>query len=104
VQCPGYELAKKDTIWLTKNKTQIIKGPAVVVTEYKTNTITKSVKDSAEIKLCELEVIKLNQKCKELTLQNVKLENKVTAKNRWIMWLIIALLVTIMCNIIQLKK
>jgi hypothetical protein len=104
IQCPGINNVKNDTIWFTKNKTQIIKGPAVVVTEYKTNTITKSVKDSAEIKLCELEVIKLNQKCKELNLQNVKLENKVTAKNRWIMWLIIALLCSILCNIIQLKK
>lgn len=32
VQCPGYENVVKDTIWLTKNKTNFIKGPAVVVT------------------------------------------------------------------------
>jgi hypothetical protein len=104
IQCPGYELAKKDTIWLTKNKTQLIKGPALVVTEQKTNTIIKMVKDSASIRSCELEVITLNEKCKELTSQNVKLQNKVTAKNRWIMWLIIALLLSILCNVIQLKK
>jgi hypothetical protein len=76
----------------------------VVVTEYKINTITKLVRDSAEVKSCELEVIRLNEKCKELTLQNVKLQNKVTAKNRWIMWLIIALLCSILCNVILIKK
>jgi hypothetical protein len=104
VQCPGYELATKDTIWLTKNKTNIIKGPAVVVTEQKNNTIIKMVKDNAAIRSCELEVISLNEKCKELSSQNVKLQNKVTTKNRWIMWLIIALLCSILCNVIQLKK
>jgi hypothetical protein len=104
VQCPGYELSKKDTIWLTKNKTQIIKGPAVVVTEYKTNTITKFIKDSAALKSCEYSIIELNKKLTESNDKNRKLENKVTTKNRWIMWLIIALLLTIMCNIIQLKK
>jgi hypothetical protein len=104
LQCPGYEIDKKDTIYLTKNKTNIITGPAVVVIKNKTNEITKLVRDSAAIKLCKLEVIKLNEKCKELTLQNVKLQNKVTAKNRWIMWLIIALLCSILCNVIQFKK
>ena len=104
VQCPGLESAKKDTIWLTKNKTNIIKGPAVVVTEYKTNTITKLVKDSAEIKSCELEVIRLNEKCKEITSQNVKLQNKVTTKNRWIMWLIIAVLSMIIGHLIKRIK
>jgi hypothetical protein len=102
IQCPGVENVKKDTIRLTNTK--IIKGPAVVVTEQKTNTIVKMIKDSASIRSCEFEVIALNEKCKELTSQNVKLQNKVTAKNRWIMWLIIALLLSIMCNIIQLKK
>jgi hypothetical protein len=104
VQCPGYELAKKDTIWITKNKTNFIKGPAVVVTEQKTNTIIKMVKDSASIRSCELEVISLNEKCKELTLQNVKYQNKVSTKNRWIMWLIIALLSMIIGNLIKLIK
>jgi hypothetical protein len=104
IQCPGYESAKIDTIWLTKNKTQIIKGPTVVVTEFKTNTITKVIKDSAAFKACEYSVIELNKKLTESNDKNRKLENKVTTKNRWIMWLIIALLLTIMYNIIQLKK
>jgi len=104
LQCPGYEPGNIDTIWLTHNKTQFVTGPTIVATEYKINTITKTIKDSAAAKSCELEIIKLSEKCKELTSQNVKLQNKVTAKNRWIMWLIIALLLSIMCNIIQFKK
>ena len=104
IQCPGYEDYHIDTVWLNNNKTQIIDGPTVVARQNKTNTITKLVKDSAAIRSCELEVIALNEKCKDLTSQNVKLQNKVTAKNRWIMWLIIALLCSILCNVIQLKK
>lgn len=101
VQCPGYENVKNDTFWVTKNKTNFIKGPAVVVTEHHTNTITKLVKDSAAIRSCELEVIRLNEKCKELSLQNVKLQNKVKSKNHWIMWLIIALLSMIIGKLIK---
>lgn len=102
IQCPGVENAKRDTIRVTNTKT--IKGPAVLVTQQKYNTITKTIKDSAAIRSCELELISCNNKCNDLLQQNNKLENKVTAKNRWIMWLIIALLLSIMCNIIQLKK
>lgn len=104
VQCPGYEPGNIDTIWLTKNKTNIIKGPAVVVTEQKNNTIIKMVKDSAAIRSCELEVIKLNKDLDFYIEDNRKLSNKVVTKNRWIMWLIIALLCSILCNVIQLKK
>jgi len=104
LQCPGYDNVKIDTIWLTKDKTQIIKGPAVVVTEYKTNTITKIIKDSAEIVLCNLELIEINKKCTQYIDDNRILKNKITAKNRWIMWLIIALLCSILCNVILIKK
>ena len=104
VQCPGYELGKIDTIWLTKNKTNFIKGPAVIVTEHHTNTITKIVKDSAAIRSCELEVIELNKKLTEINEKNRKLENKVTAKNRWLMWLIVAFLLTIIANLLKRIK
>jgi hypothetical protein len=104
IQCPGYEDYRIDTVWLNNNKTQIIDGPTVIARQIKFNTITKTIKDSAAIRLCELEVIVLNEKCKELFSQNVKLQNKVTAKNRWIMWLIIALLCSILCNVILIKK
>ena len=106
IQCPGYDYdnAYIDTVWLTHSRTQVIDGPAIVVTEKLTNTITKTIKDSAAIRSCELELISCNNKSNDLLQQNVKLQNKVTTKNRWIMWLIIALLVTIIGNIIQLKK
>jgi len=102
VQCPGIDNVKNDTFWITNTKT--IKGPGVIVTQQQYNTITKTIKDSAAIRSCELEVIELNKKLTEINEKNRKLENKVTTKNRWIMWLIIALLVTIMGNIIQFKK
>jgi len=99
-----YDSAFIDTIWLTHSKTQLIKGEAVLQVLTKTNTITKTIRDSAQIKSCELELIAVNEKCKELTSQNVKLQNKITAKNRWITWLIIALLCSILCNVILIKK
>jgi ABC-type uncharacterized transport system permease subunit len=86
------------------SKTQLIKGEAVLQVLTKTNTVTKTIRDSAQIRSCELELIAVNEKCKELTSQNVKLQNKVTAKNRWLMWLIIALLCSILCNVILIKK
>ena len=104
LQCPGYEPGNIDTIWLTHNKTQFVTGPTIVATEYKINTITKTIKDSAAIRSCELELISCNNKCNDLLEQNRKLQNKVTAKNRWIMWLIIALLCSILCNVILIKK
>jgi hypothetical protein len=99
-----YDSAFVDTIWLTHSKTQLIKGDAVLQVLTKTNTITKTIRDSAQIKSCELELLAVNEKCKELTSQNVKLQNKITAKNRWLMWLIIALLCSILCNVILIKK
>jgi hypothetical protein len=104
IQCPGVEDYHIDTVWLDNKKTQIIDGPTVIVRQNKTNTIIKVIKDSAAIRSCELEVIRLNENCKELSSQNVKLQNKLTAKNRWITWLIIALLSAIIGNLIQLKK
>jgi len=104
LQCPGYEPGNIDTIWLTHNKNKFVTGPTIVATEYKINTITKTIKDSAEIRSCELELISCNNKCNDLLEQNRKLQNKITAKNRWIMWLIIALLCSILCNVLQLKK
>jgi len=104
LQCPGYEPGNIDTVWLTHNKSQFVTGSKIVATEYKINTITKTIKDSAAIRSCELELITCNNKCNDLLQQNIKLQNKVTAKNRWIMWLIIALLCSILCNVLQLKK
>jgi len=104
INCSDYDSAFVDTIWLTHSKTQLIKGDAVLQVLTKTNTITKTIRDSAQIRSCELELLNCNNKCKDLLQQNTKLQNKVTAKNRWLMWLIIALLCSILCNVILIKK
>ena len=100
VECEGYEI--KDTILITNNK--IIKGSTVIKYEKKTNTIIKTIKDSAEIKACELELNAVNKKLIESTALNTKLQNKVTGRNSAIMWLIIALLCSIIINVILIKK
>jgi hypothetical protein len=98
VECPGYEA--KDTVLITK----YLKGSAVIKYEKQTNTIIKTVRDSAQIVFYELELIALNKKCAQYIEDNRMLSNKVTTKNRWIMWLIIALLCSILCNVILIKK
>jgi hypothetical protein len=100
IECPDYDV--KDTVVITRNK--IIKGSAVLKYVNKTNTIIKTIKDSAEIRACELELIDVNKKLIESKELNTKLQNKVTAKNRFISWLIIAVLCAIIGNILQLKK
>lgn len=106
VQCPGYDYdnAYIDTVWLRHSKTQLIEGPTVIATEHTTNTITKSIYDSAQIRICELELITVNAKCNDLLANNNKLQNKITAKNKWLMWLIIALLCSIIINLLLIKK
>jgi hypothetical protein len=100
IECPDY--SAKDTILITRDK--IIKGSAILKYVNKTNTIIKTIKDSAEIKSCELELKAVNKKLIESNALNNKLHNKVTAKNRWISWLIILVLCAIIGNILQLKK
>jgi len=100
VECPEYNA--KDTIVITRNT--VVKGSAVLKYVKQNNTIIKTVRDSAQIVLCELELIELNKKCNQLTSDNNLLKNKVSAKNRWISWLIIAFLCAIIGNILQLKK
>ena len=98
IECPGYEV--KDTILIRK----YLKGSAVLKYVNKTNTIIKTIKDSAEIRACELELMDVNKKLIESKALNNKLQNKVSAKNRFISWLIIAVLCAIIGNILQLKK
>jgi hypothetical protein len=100
VECPEYKA--KDTVVITRNT--IVKGSAVLKYVKQNNTIIKTVRDSAQIVFCELELIALNKKCNQLTEDNISLKNKVSAKNRYISWLIIAILCAIIGNILQLKK
>jgi hypothetical protein len=99
-----YEGVIKDTIWITNFKTKIIDKPVVIAYKNAIKYISKTIKDSAEIRACELELIDVNKKLIQSNALNNKLHNKVTAKNRWISWLIILVLSAIIGNILQLKK
>ena len=94
----------KDTIWLVKNKPTLINRPVIIGQKYAVKTIVKVVKDSAELTSVRFDLIKCNEESNKLITENSKLHSKVTTKNRWIMWLIIALLCSILCNVLQLKK
>ena len=100
IECPDYKV--KDTILITRDK--IIKGSAILKYVNKTNTIIKTIKDSAEIRACKLELNSVNKKLIESTALNTKLQNKITGRNSAIMWLIIALLCSIIINILLIKK
>jgi hypothetical protein len=105
LKCPNYnyDSAMVDTIWLTHSKTQVIEGVGVVVTEQRTNTIQKSIKDSAEIKKYQLQLKSCDEELNKTKDENKKLTKKVDAKNKWLMWLVIALLISIIVNLIQYK-
>ena len=106
IDCTEYDYDKAfiDTVWLTNSKTQLIDKPVYIASIGEIKTIVKLIKDSAQIKACELELKGVNKKLIESNAINNKLQNKVTAKNRWIMWLIILILCAIIGNILQLKK
>lgn len=104
LKCPDWDDMPMDTQWLTFSKTQIIEGAGVIQVQKTTNTITKTIRDSAEIVACELQAIALNKKCNQLTQDNQVLKNRVTSKNQWLMWLVIALLCSIIVNILLIKK
>jgi hypothetical protein len=99
-----YEEIPKDTIWIVKNKPTLINRPVIIASKYPVKTIVKVIKDSAELTSVRFELIKCNEEGNKLITENSKLHSKVTTKNRWIMWLIIALLCSILCNVILIKK
>lgn len=99
-----YPEIPKDTIWLVKNKTTLINRPVIIGQKYPVKTIVKVIKDSAELTSIRFDLIKCNEESNKYITENSKLHSKVTTKNRWIMWLIIALLCSILCNVILIKK
>jgi hypothetical protein len=99
-----YEEIPKDTIWLVKNKITLINRPVIIASKYPVKTIVKVVKDSAELTALRFELIKCNEESNKLITEKNKLQNKVSTKNRWLMWLIILFLCLIIGNILQLKK
>lgn len=106
IECNEYDYnnALIDTVWLSSSKTQLIDKPVYIASIGEIKTIVKLIKDSAQIKACELELKGVNKKLIESNALNNKLQNKITAKNRWISWLIIVFLCAIIGNILQLKK
>jgi hypothetical protein len=99
-----FEEIPKDTIWLVKNKPTLINRPVIIASKYPVKTIVKLIKDSAELTSVRFELNKCNEESNKIITENSKLHSKVTTKNRWIMWLIIALLCSILCNVILIKK
>jgi hypothetical protein len=99
-----YNNAFIDTVWLTSSKTQLIDKPVFIASIGEIKTIVKLIKDSAQIKACQLELNSVNKKLIESTATNTKLQNKITGRNSAIMWLIIALLCSIIINVILIKK
>jgi hypothetical protein len=94
----------RDTIWVVKDKPTLINRPMIIGQKYPVKTIVKVVKDSAELTSVRFDLIKCNEESNKIITENSKLHSKVTTKNRWIMWLIIALLCSILCNVILIKK
>jgi hypothetical protein len=96
IKCPDWFDMPMDTQWLTSSRTQLIEGSKVVAYEKKYVTIEKTIKDSAEAMKYKLQLNKAMS-------DNEKLTKKVDTKNKWLMWLVIALLVSIIVNLIQFK-
>jgi hypothetical protein len=99
-ECPDKPAQiKTDTLFIQKNviKKQILQGKSVVVagkTEYK--TITIKVKDSAEIFI-------LNNTINEFSIKEQKLNSKIENRNKFILWLLIALIISILLHLIRRK-
>lgn len=96
IKCPDNDYGIIDTIFLTATDTQVIQGSKVIAYQKKYITIEKTIKDSAELKRYQIE---LNKAIND----NQKLTKKVERKNLWLMWLVIALLISIIVNLIQFK-
>lgn len=84
-------LRVKDTVFVRTNKvlTKFVNKEII-----KTNTIT--VKDSAEIKILSLAITKANSDKEKYRL-------KAEKKSEWVMWLLIALGLSILGNVLQIK-
>jgi hypothetical protein len=103
LKCPDWFDMPMDTQWLTSSRTQLIEGSSVIAYEKKYITIEKSIKDSAEVIKYKLQLKSCVDQLKKAKDDNNKLTNKVHAKNIWLMWLVIALLISIIVNLIQYK-
>jgi hypothetical protein len=103
LKCPDWFDMPMDTQWLTSSRTQLIEGSSVIAYEKKYITIEKSIKDSAEVMKYKLQLKSNVDQLNKAKDDNQKLTKKVDAKNKWLMWLVIALLISIIVNLIQYK-
>ena len=103
IKCPDNDYLINDTIWLTKRDTQVIKGSSVIAYQKKYITIEKTIKDSAELIKYKLQLKSCGEQLTKAISDNQKLTKKVDAKNKWLMWLVIALLISIIVNLMQFK-
>ena len=90
VECPP-----QDTLVVTKNDTIRVKGKSIIVKKkvplpQQTITITKLVKDSAEIKV--------------LAVENKNCNDELQSKWKWIQWLFLALVISLILNVILISR
>lgn len=99
VICPPKDSITEDTIYLDKivNKTKYKTITKVVGVPTKTITVTKYITDSAKLKTINIEYTQALAELKNCAGKNEK-------KSDWIKWLIICLGISIILNILQLRK
>jgi hypothetical protein len=99
--CPD-PLVKTDTI--IGKDTIIIKQNSIIAKTYKSGivkvpirTITITVKDTASLRIAAIEVQK--QKDNAATLAN-----KLTSARNWLLWLVVALAISVVLNVILIRR
>lgn len=102
IQCPDQiePVTKIDTIVInkvTKNKVYLPGKIVKVGAQKETITITKLVRDSAEIYL-------LNKQIKDLTDGRIVDHQKIKNRNKWILWLLVALVISLLFNFIKFNR
>lgn len=102
IQCPDtpQPVVKVDTVIIdrkTKEKVYLTGKIVRVGAPKETITITKLVKDSAEIFL-------LNKQIKDLTDGKLIDNQKIKNRNKWILWLLVALIISVLFNVIKFNR
>jgi hypothetical protein len=97
LECPD-ELVRidtvigKDTIILTK----FVKTKSVQ-TKVPTKTVTITIKDTASLRIAAIEVQKYKDNAD-------KLSGKLTSTRNWLLWLVVALAISVCLNVILIRK
>ena len=98
VKCDNDTITNTDTLFITgKPKTYTITKTKFIATPSKTITITRLIKDSAEVNVLEM---RLNE-CSE---NSVEVRNKLDRKNDWIKWLLIILCASLLLNVLFISN